>query len=82
VPRFSPAQLATYRAALAAFAACMRRNGIPIPPPKTNHRGEPSLSNGGANTSGVPYQHALVACRAFVSKIFPPSAAGSSALGG
>jgi hypothetical protein len=60
----------------------MRRNGIPIPPPRTNHRGEPSLSNGGANTSGAPYQHALVACRTFVRRIFAPAAGGTSPFGG
>lgn len=37
------AQAASYRAKLSAYAACMRRNGVQIPPPTTTPNGVPAL---------------------------------------
>ncbi len=68
-PPVSPATAAAYKSVLASYAACMRRNGIPIAPPTTNAHGEPSLTNGSVDTSGKPFIHALGKCRTFARKV-------------
>ncbi len=68
--RLSPAAAAAFKGALTAYAACMRRNGIDLPPPKTNAQGQPALTTAGVNTSSKPFFAAFGKCRAFVRKLY------------
>jgi len=69
-PKLSPAAIATFRSALIAYASCMRRNGIDIPPPKTNAQGMPALTNAGVDTRSKQFFAAFGKCRAFVRKLY------------
>ena len=66
----SPAASAALKSALAAYASCMRRNGVNIPPPRTNTHGQPVLSTAGVNTSSKHFFAAFGKCRTFVQKLY------------
>lgn len=69
-PRLSPAAAASFKGALTAYAACMRRNGIDLPPPKTNAHGQPTLSTKGVNTTSKRFFAAFGKCRASVRRLY------------
>lgn len=70
-PAPSPAhgQLATpaYRTALRAFAACVRRHGVPLPAPNTTGRG-PVFSARGVDIRTSRFREAIAGCRGLLPR--------------
>jgi hypothetical protein len=52
-----------FRQALASFAACLRQNGVNIPPPNTSGKG-PIFNIKGINTASPQFRQARQKCRA------------------
>ena len=71
---------AAYRAALGNYAACMRRHGVELAPPKTGPSGLPLLSTPKNMSPKSPqFSAALLQCRPYVvqiSKVSPTGALG------
>jgi hypothetical protein len=51
-----------FRQALTKFAACLRQNGVNLPPPNTSGKG-PVFSTKGINTSSPQFKAAEIKCR-------------------
>jgi hypothetical protein len=61
-PASDSAQRARFRALLAAFLSCLRRNGVTIPPPSAAAEG-PLASLKALHTSSPQYKQAAAKCR-------------------
>ncbi len=59
-----------FRAALAAFAACMNRNGVKLPAPNTTGNG-PVFSTQGVNTASASFKAASTKCQSVLRSAFP-----------
>lgn len=68
-----------FRKALAAFAACMRSNGVNLPAPNTSGTG-PVFSTKGVNTASASFRAASAKCQSVLRAAFPrpPAGAGPS----
>ena len=68
---------ATFRHALAAFAACMRHNGVKLGAPDTSGAG-PVFSTKGVNTASATFKAASAKCQSVLRNAFPraPQRAG------
>jgi hypothetical protein len=60
----------TFRKALAAFAACMRSNGVKLPEPDTSGTG-PVFSTKGINTASASFKAASAKCQSVLRSAFP-----------
>jgi hypothetical protein len=56
-----------YRRALAAFAACVRRHGINLPPPNTTGRG-PIFTSKGIDVRSQRFRTATASCRGILAR--------------
>jgi hypothetical protein len=59
-----------FRTALTAFAACMRSNGVNLPPPDTSGTG-PVFSTKGVNTASATFKAASAKCQSVLRSAFP-----------
>jgi hypothetical protein len=59
----------TFHAALTAFAACMRQNGIALPAPNTSGTG-PVFQTKGLNVAGAQFKAARAKCQSKLSGAF------------
>lgn len=71
--RFQRANSPRFRQALAAFAACLQKNGVAVPTPNTSGNG-PVFSTKGLNTASPQFKAATAKCR--------PTLAGAFGLSG
>jgi hypothetical protein len=71
-----------YLAALTKFAACLRENGVDVPPPNTSGNG-PIFSTKGINTASAQFQTAQTKCRGDLAGAFRrrPEAGATGAAG-
>jgi hypothetical protein len=60
----------TFRHALAAFAVCMRHNGVKLPTPDTSGTG-PVFSTKGVNTASAAFKAASAKCLSVLRSAFP-----------
>ncbi len=68
-----------YRAALTAFAACMRQNGVALPAPNTSGTG-PVFDTKGIDTTSAQFTTARTKCQSKLTGAFAhPGAAGAGA---
>ncbi len=65
-----------FRAALTAFAACMRSNGVNLPAPDTSGAG-PVFSTKGLNTASASFKAASAKCQSVLRAAFPRPPAGA-----
>jgi hypothetical protein len=65
-----------YKLALNNFAACMRKNGEPLPAPNTSGKG-PIFNTTGLNTSSSTFQAAEAKCSSILRSGFAPGNPGS-----
>jgi hypothetical protein len=66
----------TFHAALTAFAACMRQNGVALPTPNTSGTG-PVFDTKGINTASAQFKAARIKCQSKLSGAFArPGGAG------
>jgi hypothetical protein len=56
-----------YRSALEAFAECVRRHGVPLPPPNTTGRG-PVFSARGVDIHSGRFRPAIAGCRGLLPR--------------
>jgi len=61
-----------FRAALTAFAACMRSNGVKLSAPDTSGTG-PVFSTKGVNTASAAFKAASAKCQSVLRSAFPRS---------
>jgi hypothetical protein len=66
-----------FRKALTAFAACMRSNGVNLPPPDTSGTG-PVFSTKGLNTASASFRAASAKCQSVLRAAFPRPPAGAA----
>jgi hypothetical protein len=76
--RFRRAGGAGFRHALSAFAACLRKNGIPVPTPNTSGNG-PIFSTKGIDTASAKFRAATAKCRSALTGAFALRGARSPA---
>jgi hypothetical protein len=70
-----------YRSALTRFAACMRRNGVSLPPPNTSGTG-PIFNTSAINRASAHLKTAQMKCaRELRSALRPPSGTGTRPAG-
>jgi hypothetical protein len=67
-----------YQQQLAKFSACMRANGVNLPPPNTSGRG-PIFNTGGLDTTSAKFTAAMTKCRPLLR---PPGVPQPGAAGG
>ena len=66
----TPPQYIPYKAALSAYAGCMRHHGVQISPPVTSPTGLPVLGTPkNTSTTSHKFSEALLQCRPYVIKI-------------
>ncbi len=72
-------QSPAFKAALTAYASCLRQNGIDIPAPNTSGKG-PIFSTKGIDTTSAKFRQATMKCRASLAGAFrrPQGAPGAS----
>jgi hypothetical protein len=76
-----PANSPALRRGFAKFAACLRQNGVNIPPPNTSGKG-PVFSAKGLNPNSPQFRAATAKCRAaLISAFRQPAGTGASAGG-
>jgi len=63
-----------FRENLTKFAACMRENGVPLPPPNTSGTGS-IFNTKGIDTKSAQFSSALAKCRSRLRPNFAPGAA-------
>lgn len=66
-PTHGPLATPAYRTALQAFAACVRRHGVPLPAPNTTGHG-PVFSAKGIDIHTGRFREALAACRGLLPR--------------
>jgi|HubBroStandDraft_3_1064219.scaffolds.fasta_scaffold13661_3 hypothetical protein len=77
---FGRANNPAFRAALTKFAACLRDNGVNVPPPNTTGKG-PIFDTKGIDTSSAQFRTAEMKCRSTLVSAFRRPAGGSGAPG-
>ncbi|MGH2911128.1 MAG: hypothetical protein ACRDJ3_01485 [Solirubrobacteraceae bacterium] len=66
---FRRANSPVFKKALAAYSACLRQNGVKLPPPNTSGKG-PVFSAKGLNTSSPQFKSATTKCRGVLLSAF------------
>ncbi|HEY7893024.1 MAG TPA: hypothetical protein VIC05_12515 [Solirubrobacteraceae bacterium] len=68
-PGFRRVSSPAFRQALATYAACLRQNGVNVPPPNTTGKG-PVFSTKGINTASPEFKSATAKCRSVLAAAF------------